>query len=178
MLNQLPVETKQLRLRRLRQDDLTAFHSYRSREDVARYQGFFPMSLEEAEQFLVAESQVSQLTPGEWHQIGVALPGDDLLIGDLGFWLSADQAQAEIGLSINPDYQGRGLGTAAVRTLLRLLFSATPVDLIVAKTDLRNLPCIALLQRAGMEQAAITTAEYKGELCTELVFAVRRSEFH
>lgn len=175
MFEHLPVAMRSIVLRKLRADDLVALHAYRNDPDVARFQGWSPMSIEQAADFLDAQATHMRLVPGQWHQIGVASVDSDALIGDMDVWLSGDQSQAELGLSISPCVQGKGHGTDAVRGLLQLLFAATPVTEVIAKADARNLACIAVLGRAGMRCTATSTAVYKGETCTEHLFAITRA---
>lgn len=174
MIDRLPFRLDALVLRTLREDDLEAFHAYRSDPAVARFQGWAPMARSEAAAFLKAQAGRG-LSPGAWLQLGIALQDTDLLVGDAGVWLSGEGSRAEFGLSITPAVQGRGYGTEAVRGLLALLFASTAVQRVEACTDLRNLPCLAALERAGMVRTVVREAEYKGELCREQVFAVERS---
>src|SRR3546814_4725175 len=120
MIVHLPHRTDRLLLRTLRLSDVEAFHGYRSREDVARLQGWSPMSREQALEFLRGEATDASLSPGAWRQIGIAMH-DDFLVGDIGIQLSADLRVAEFGLSIDPRRQGRGLGTEAVQARVLLL---------------------------------------------------------
>src|SRR3546814_2619572 len=99
---------------------------------------------------------------------------DDVLAGDIGIHLSADLRVAEFGLSIDPRRQGRGLGTEAVQALVSLLLRHTPVATIVAATDARNLPCLRMLDKAGLRMTGERMAVFKGEACMEHV----RSEEH
>jgi RimJ/RimL family protein N-acetyltransferase len=176
MLERLPYHLQRLRLRSLRQDDLSAFHAYRSDADVARFQGWSPMTVAEASAFLEAQTHNACLVPGTWHQLGIASLEGDLLLGDAGMWLSPDSTQAEFGLSIAPAEQGNGYGAESVRGLIELIFLATPVAEIVASSDVRNAPCLAALARSGMRHIDTRRAEYKGEMCTEHVFSVGRAE--
>src|SRR3546814_7870247 len=104
-------------------DLVEAFHGYRSREDVARLQGWSPMSREQALEFLRGEAADASLSPGVWRQIGIAMH-DDVLAGDIGIHLSADLRVAEFGLSIDPRRQGRGLRseehTSELQSLMRI----------------------------------------------------------
>ncbi len=174
MITLLPHHTHRLTLRTLRTSDIDAFLTYRSRADVAELQGWSPMSEEEALDFLRKEDSDAPLEPDTWRQIGIAKMSGDVLVGDIGIHLSADQRSAEFGISVNPDHQGLGLGTEAVLSLLPLLFQHTPVDQIIAVTDARNISCIRLLEKSGMCHSSTRTAEYKGEQCTEFVFTSDR----
>lgn len=175
MLEKLPYNLTRLRLRLLQRSDLHAFHAYRSDPGVARYQGWSPMTMAEAAAFIDSETDKTSHAPGTWRQFALADLGTDMLLGDIGVWLSSDGVHAEFGLSLAPAAQGHGHGSECMRGLLELLFSSTTVTCVIARTDVRNLACVAALARAGMRPVATRQAEYKAESCVEQVFAARRS---
>ena len=175
MIPHLPFDLPRLRFRQFAADDLPNFHAYRSRADIARFQGWAPMTIAGARRFLEEHGRVDRLTPGAWTQLAIADKGGDELVGDVGLWLSGDSSEAEFGLTLTPEVQGQGLGTEAIRGIIDFLMLATPVRVVIAASDVRNAPCLGALRSAGMERAAIREQEYKGELCTEHVFRCRRS---
>lgn len=134
------------------------------------------MATGEAADFLRAQSKQTCHVPGTWRQLAIADLQSDMLIGDIGLWLSPDCVQAEFGLSITPEAQGHGYGTECVRGLIELLLSTTSVTEVVACADSRNLACLAVLAHADMQHIGTRQAAYKGELCTEHVFSARRAE--
>lgn len=170
----LPHTTRQLQFRRLRADDLSAFLAYRSDPQVARFQGWSPMSEAQARDFLNQQAGFTELVPDAWVQLGVAEPDGKTLLGDVGIGLSADASCAEIGVSLARTAQGRGLGTRTVAGLIELIFASTEVAAIEAHTDQRNVPCIGALQRAGMTRTGTRTETWKGEVCTEIRFLATR----
>ena len=170
----LPHVCARIRLRKLRASDFRAFYAYRSDPDVARYQGWLPMSETEAADCLREYSRNAGLEPGEWAQIGIAAVEDDQLIGDIGVWLAPDGRWAEFGVSLHPQFQGHGMGRESTSALTALLFAQTAVQRVVAVTDTRNLACIALLQSLGMRLVDTAEAQCKGEACSEHVFAIER----
>lgn len=175
MIDRLPRRTGRLVLRTLRASDLDAFLAFRGRPDVARYQGWAPLSEAQAVGFLALEGNDAPMEPGKWRQIGIAASHDDALVGDMGILLSPDGASAEIGISLNPDHQGKGLGAEATRELVALIFSATGVRRVVARTDVRNEAGIRSLLKAGMRRVSTRRAEFKGETCDEHEFAIERT---
>ncbi len=176
MFEKLPHRLGRLRLRTLRPDDLEIFHQYRSDPAVARYQGWEPMSCAAATDYLASHCDQSTHVPGTWRQLAIADLATDTLVGDMGIWLSSDCQRAEVGLSIAPIAQGKGYGSESLRGLVELLFASTSVLEIEASTDTRNGSCLAALRRAGFNQLGTRQAEYKGEICTESVFLVRRDD--
>src|SRR3546814_20580374 len=88
-------------MRTLRFADVEALHGYRRREDVARLQGWSPMSREQALELLRGEAADASLSPGVWRQNGIAMH-DDVLAGDIGIHHSPDLRVADFGLSTDP----------------------------------------------------------------------------
>lgn len=170
----LPLDVPGGRLRRLRADDLPAFQAYRALPDLGRYQGWTPMTDAAAARFIDEMAAAPLYVRGDWVQLAIAAPGDDALLGDLGLFVSADGQGAEIGFTLAPEAQGRGLGTAAVDAAVGLLFTHGGVGRVQAVSDARNAPSLRLLQRAGFRQAGVQVAMFRGERCTELVFVRER----
>ena len=161
-------------LRRLRRSDLGAFQAYRSIPELGRYQGWSPMSEAEALVFLVEMEATALFQPGQWVQLGIADPRTELILGDIGLRLSEDSQTGEVGFTLAPSAQGRGVASAAVRAALQLLFTATPVSLVRGITDARNTRSIRLLERPGFECQETRKAVYRGEECIEQVFVLPR----
>lgn len=176
MIPHLPFDLPRLRFRIFVPDDLRILYGYRRRPEVARFQGWTPMTLAEARRFIEEHTNVGGLTPGAWSQLAIADKTNNELVGDVGLWLSSDSSEAEFGLTLTPDIQGRGFGTEAIRGIIDFLMRATPATVMTAASDVRNAPCLGALHSAGMKQVATREQEYKGELCTEHVFRCRRSD--
>lgn len=163
-------------LRRLRQSDLAAFQAYRGIPEVGRYQGWSPLADAAALVFLAEMESSVLFQPGRWVQLGIAEPGTDALVGDIGLHVSEDGHTGEIGFTLAPWAQGRGLASAAVREALRLLFTATSVSRVLGITDARNAPSIRLLARLGFTCQEVRSALVRGEQCTEQVFVLTRDD--
>ncbi len=117
--------------------------------------------------------------PGEWFQIAVADRSTDRLVGDIGICLRDDATRtAEIGFSLAPAAQRRGLGTEAVNAALALLFELETVERIEGITDARNMPSIRLLERVGMRLDRTQEALFKGEICIEHVYSIVRTTWN
>jgi aminoglycoside 6'-N-acetyltransferase len=160
----LPWTSARLALRRFRPDDLQRFQAYRHDPEVARYQGWEPVSDEQAREFLAAMAGAPFWEPGEWLQIAIA-DRDDVLVGDIGLYTAASGVEAELGISLAREAQGRGLAEDAGRTLIDGLRAHTEARRLVAITDTRNAPSARLLRRLGMALEAEMPAELQGEPC-------------
>jgi ribosomal-protein-alanine N-acetyltransferase len=170
----LPREFPGGRLRRLRASDCEAFQAYRGIAELGRYQGWSPMSEAEALAFLDEAGRSPLFVPGDWIQLGIAEPASDRLVGDIGLYLSGDGSSGEVGFTLAPSAQGRGIASRAVREAVQLMLGATRVERILGVTDARNLPSIRLLERLGFGFVESRRVEFRGEPCTERVYALLR----
>lgn len=169
---ELIVSNKSLALRRLTKADLAQFQAYRNDPEVARYQSWAEMDDKAALRFLAAMETVPLLDPGAWSQIGIARPSDDLLVGDMGWFLSKDPGEAELGITLAQAFQRQGIATGAMRLAAAHVFSNSDVERIIAYADVRNEASCALMPSAGFTQ--IGTEVTDG--VTEHLFELRRGD--
>ena len=172
----LPLAGDRVVLRRFAATDLQDFQRYRHDPQVGEYQGWTPMSDADAQRFLATMATAPLFVRGEWVQVAIADRATGALVGDIGLHLNADGTEAEIGFSMDPVAQGRGLATEAVRMALAMLFANTQVARVVAITDARNAPSIRLLERLGMQRVQTVAAMFRGEPCMEHRYSVERPQ--
>ena len=170
----LPATGKRVRLRPLRAGDLEAFHGYRSDHDVSRYQGWLPMSKADAAAFIHSMEIVTGAAIGGWIQLGIALEGSDLLVGDVGLFVSEAGDWAEIGISFAKAYQGNGLASEALELLIALVFGHTRCQAIRGVADARNLASRRLVERLGFAPASEVDAVFRGESCVEITYVLAK----
>lgn len=167
-------------LRRFRPEDVAEFVAYRSRAEVARYQGWdAPYPLEEGERFIAQIMTAHPDTPGEWFQFAVVLRATGQLVGDCAVMPRADDpSQCEIGFTIAPRYQGRGYATEAVRLLVGYLF-ARGKHRVTACCDARNTASAAVLERLAMRREGHLRQNTwaKGEWTDDLLYALLHDEW-
>lgn len=171
----LPQHGPGFMLRRLSTADLADFQAYRHDEELGRYQGWLPTPDEQASAFLAEMNLAPFPNPGHWVQIGIAEPGYQRLIGDIGVFLDLDANRAEIGFTLARIAQGRGVATAAVRRVVDLIFKCSTAERVIGITDARNLPSVRLMERIGMRRTETRKAVFRGDACVEHTYAVTRA---
>lgn len=167
----LPLRTGNTVLRSMQIEDAIEFQRYRSDAELARYQGWSALSVEQACEFVSPMSLVTSLKLGDWVQLTIAGSETSAIIGDVGIFVDAHEAEAEIGFTLSHEAQGRGHATNAVNAAAQLIFAATSVERIRAVTDARNTASMRVLERAAFRHVGEQRAEFKGELCTELLYS-------
>lgn len=166
--------TARLLLTLLTPEDAPQLLAYRSDSEVSRYQFFEPRSLADANAFIANAAESG------WRQLGIRIDGGSTLVGDLGFRLSGDPPlQAEIGVTLAPQHQGRGLATEAVESLLGHLFGELGVHRVFASVDPRNGASLALFARLGWRREARLSQSvwFKGEWADDVIFALLDTEW-
>jgi len=124
------------------------------------------MALEDASHFLEGMLAVTQSRCDAWIQLGIAIRESDLLVGDVGVYLSPDATWAKIGYTCAPASQGHGIGSEAVGLLIAALAAHTPCRRVIAEIDSRNIASERLLLRLGFD---VDDAEPKSDSSGEYV---------
>ncbi len=168
------LETARLTLRRFRADDAPAFATYRSDPEVARYQGWTaPVSVESATALVREFAGGDPGQPG-WFQYAVELKDGGCLVGDVGVKLHENRMQAELGITLAPERQGRGYAAEAVNAVLQDLFERRGLHRVSAECDARNQDSARLLERVGFQNEGRRPANtwIKGEWTDDLLFGL------
>ncbi|MGF6709884.1 RimJ/RimL family protein N-acetyltransferase [Luteibacter sp. W1I16] len=174
------VLTARLRLDRLLPADAPHLYAYRGDDAVARYQGWKPASLDDAEAFIAKQAVQPFATPDSWFQLAIRERESSELLGDLGIHFPVSAAEAiEFGVSLRPERQGRGYAREAMATALGLAFGGWGYRRAIASVDPRNVASIALLRSLGFRQEAHHVESYffRGEWVDDVVFALLAREW-
>jgi RimJ/RimL family protein N-acetyltransferase len=176
----LPIVSGRIHLRLLRQNDARAMFAYRNDPQVVRFQGWQPAEVDAIEAFIAEQKQASMDVEGTWFQLAIALIGQDQLIGDLGMHFLADSPrQVELGITLNPVFQGQGYASEAMKAAMGLLFGKLDKHRVVASMDPRNQACINMVEGLQMRKEAHFRRNYAGnsEWCDTLVYAMLAEEW-
>ncbi|MEV7398156.1 GNAT family N-acetyltransferase [Aeromicrobium sp. NPDC092404] len=153
-----PVRTDRLVLRRLAEGDMPAIFAFRLQPEVAEWVGGKVTDLEDlTERF--GEGETAVIVEHDGQVIG------DLMVKVQDAWAQrevAEQAagaEAELGWTLDPAYQGRGFATEAMRALLGICFDGLGLHRVVAICFTDNEPSWRLMERLGMRREAHTVKE-------------------
>jgi len=173
----MELATARLHIDALRPADAEGLFACRADPSVALYQGWCPIDLAAAREFIVA--QPASPSHG-WFQRAIRLGDGGTLIGDLGVCLpEGPHDSVEFGVSIAPAQQGMGYASEAVRALIAWVFGELGRHRIHASVDPRNLASMAMLRALGMRQEAHhhESLWFKGEWVDDVIFAMLDHEW-
>lgn len=180
--------TPRLLVEPVTREDLPAVVAYRSLPEVAALQSWSSgYTLDDAEGLLSDPAVDTLSEPGAWVQWALRLRGagnhgvdTSTLVGDLGTGNVADQPDTyELGVTLDPAFQGVGLATEAVIAVTDWLMEARGAHRLVLHMDARNRSMIALAERLGWrhEGAAVDGDWFEGEWTTLHRYALLRGEW-
>ena len=173
------LETPRLRLRPYRTDDDEAMFALYSDPRVMRYWSF-PAWVELAQARIYLQRATAGMDSGEIFPWAIADRASDRLIGALTlFSLHAEQLRAEVGYSLSPDYQGRGLAAEALRCGLAHAFDSLGLVRVEADIDPRNQPSCRLLEKIGFVREGLLRKRWRvnGEVCDSAFYGLLADEF-
>jgi RimJ/RimL family protein N-acetyltransferase len=172
--------TERLALRDLEANDGPRVFSYHRHPEVARFQSWGTESVDVVQTYIRSLAGVEPGEPGQWYQVGIFLLDGGKLIGDCGFRvLESDPAQAEFGLTLAPEFQGKGYATEALHALLNYLFTALKKHRVFGSVDPRNVSSIRLQERVGMRKEAhfVKSLWFRGEWVDDVIYALLAEEW-
>ena len=174
------LRSPRLRLRRLRPGDEAALCAYRGLPEVARFQSWETFGPDDAARLIAGQERTTSVAPGTWIQFGLTLIESGELVGDCGVHFPAgDERQVELGITLAPAHQGRGLAAEAVAAVLRYAFDTLGKHRVFATTDADNDAAARLFLRLGFRREAhfVEHVWFKGRWGSEFVFAMLRREW-
>ena len=149
----MEIVTARLRLDALRDEDAEALFAYRGDPTVARFQGWKPASIADAERFIETQNDLMPDTPGTWWQRATRRRDSGTLIGDLGLHF-ADDKVVEVGISLAPAHQRQGYACEALEVMLDFVLGGLHKQRVMAFVEPRNFMCMRLLEGVGMRRGA------------------------
>jgi RimJ/RimL family protein N-acetyltransferase len=172
------LETPRLILRRFRDDDLTSLVAYRSDLRVAEYQMW--ESYDEAKGRDLIEG-VKDKSPGDggYFQFALEHKATGQLSGDFMLKTQEDKRLAEIGYTLAPAFQGKGLATEAATAVIDYAFHVLKMHRLSATADPRNMASIKLLERLGFRKEAhfVKSLWFKGAWADDVVYGLLEEEW-
>jgi len=176
----LQLHTQRLHLRRPRPEDAEAISAYRGLSEVAKYQSWETFGVADATQLIVDQLSVMPCARGSWLQLMIILAESGQLIGDCGIhFTSHAEQQVELGITLDPRHQHRGLACEALEGVLSYVFDRLKMQRVSATTDVENKAAQKLFERLGFRREGhfVENLWFKGAWGSEYLFAMLQREW-
>lgn len=168
-----PLRTPRLTLRMPREEDVGPLTAYRNDPQVAALQDWdLPYPLEQARALVAAHAGRTDVEPGRATQVCIEHEGR--LVGDLYVGIEEPGGVAELGFTLVPSAQGRGLGLEAATAVVDDLVDRLGVHRVFAQLSKDNDASARLLERLGMSVETFAPRSYwwRGTWDDNLVYAM------
>jgi ribosomal-protein-alanine N-acetyltransferase len=167
-----------LQLRPFRPEFGEAFAGWRAEEATVRHNPLDSCSVDELIKRLSAEGfdlQDPKATAFRWLVCDGETPIGSVSLKNI----SKMMRYGEIGYMIGEKFQGRGVGTAAVKLALEKIFNETDLRRIFAYVHDENAPSRRLLEKLGFKNEGLLREHYLilGKPADEVVYGLLRTEW-
>ncbi len=172
-----PIVTERLTLRRSIPEDAGEIARYRSDPMVRRYQGWGQTDAATVRRQIEEMADRLPGEPGGWVQFTALERDGGGLVGDVG--ISRDDAEPdviEVGYTIDPDFQGRGYATEAVRALVSYAFDTLGANLVRAYASAENVPSHRVVEKSGLTLMERFEGEDDGVKWSGVRYELRRDD--
>ncbi|MFV0420489.1 MAG: GNAT family N-acetyltransferase [Dysgonomonas sp.] len=142
------LESKRIYMRNFIASDVDAIFLYRSLEEVAQYQYWYPYTIEQILEFVNQNKDSDLNILNKWNGFAIINKENNTLIGDCALKIIGDSA--EIGCNISPVYQNRGFAKESLQLLITTCFKMNGIGMVYGITDSKNTPSIQLMTALGM----------------------------
>lgn len=173
------LETERLLIRDLTLDDKQAVFNYRSDAEANKFQSWIPETLEDVEQFIERNNKEFN-QPESWYQVLITEKDSKAVIGDIGIhFFGSENLQAELGITLNKDFQGRGYASEALKGVINFLFSDLKKHRIMASIDPENIDSLKLMERIGFRKEGhfVKSLFWKNNWTDDVIYALLREEW-
>lgn len=173
-----PIITERVMIRLAKIDDSEAIYFYRSDVIENRYQGWLPESVDEVRDYIKTMPTTLDVSD-VCLQFVIVEKTNNIIIGDMGIsFTNHNNMQAEIGCTLNKEFQRNGYATEAMRAMVELLFMKLNKHRVIASVDPRNTASIQLIERLGFRKEAHFKESYflRGEWVDDVIYAKLRGE--
>lgn len=175
-INFLPfqnLETERLLLRRVVDEDVNEIFALRSDPEVMKY---IPRPLVKTKEDALAHVAMidEKIEINEGINWAITLKGNPKLIGIIGHYrIKPEHFRAEIGYMLLPEYQGKGIISEAIKTVVKYGFEVMQLHSIEAIIDPKNFASEKVLQKNGfVKEAHLKENEfYEGRFLDTVIYS-------
>lgn len=176
-INFLPfqnLETERLLLRRVVDEDVNEIFALRSDPEVMKY---IPRPLVKTKEDALAHVAMidEKIEINEGINWAITLKGNPKLIGIIGHYrIKPEHFRAEIGYMLLPEYQGKGIISEAIKTVVKYGFEVMQLHSIEAIIDPENFASEKVLQKNGfLKEAHLKENEfYEGRFLDTVIYSL------
>ncbi|MZJ51785.1 GNAT family N-acetyltransferase [Enterobacter hormaechei] len=148
------ITTTRLHLTPFEPSDWTFFRSLREDPNIMRYMAAI-MPEKETRRLFAARLMAE-------HVFVIRLYNDVTPLGDIGLQISAaNREEADIGYTVVPDAQGKGIASEALRAVCEYAFNQTGVKAINAYVLADNVGSVRVLEKAGFVRTQVLEKAYE-----------------
>ena len=167
------IDTPRLRLRPLRVSDVPALKEWMPDRSLYTYWGKSPGKTDRDPALLFEKPE----KPTKSFHLGIEERASGKAVGELWVYLIENDRMASVAIRLAPACQGKGYGTEALSAMTRFCFSATELQRLWAKVDVRNKASQRMLEKCGYtREGLVRQGKMVNTWCDYYLYAILASD--
>ena len=145
------IETQNLLLRDHKPEDWKDIHQYAKVPEFSQYDFWGPNTEQDSIDFV--NTMIDQANHDLRYKFDLAIvhKESNKVIGGVGIRrITENSLVADLGYAINPDFQGKGFASEAVKAMFDFAFEKLNLKVIYATCDVKNIPSYKVMEKCGM----------------------------
>lgn len=176
----IPLRTKRLVLRELREEDWVDARALDTDPEVVRFQSNDVLDEAGTKAYLARNIASAAESPRRVFDFALTFPGEDRFLGRAGFHVQRpEHREAMVWFQLRRDLWGQGLVTEALTAVLDFAFFEQMVHRCYGDCDPRNVASARVMEKVGMKREAHLRQNWwlKGEWCDSWIYGVLEAEW-
>lgn len=176
----LPLKTKRLVLRELREDDWVDARALDADAEVVRFQSNDVLDEAGTKANVARTIASASASPRRVYDLAITRPGEDRYLGRAGFEVTRPaHREAMVWFQLRRELWGQGLVTEALIAVLDFAFDEVGVHRCFGDCDPRNVGSARVMEKVGMKREAHLRENWwlKGEWCDSWIYGVLEDEW-
>lgn len=167
------LETERLLLRTMTAADADDLREWTPNKTLYKYWGKNPGKTDKNPELLFATPK----KPTKSFHWGIVLKAENKVIGEAWVYLIENDRMANVAVRISEKYHGQGIGTEALKEIVRFCFTKTELQRLWTGADVRNIASVRMLEKAGFtREGLIRQGKMVSTWCDYYIYGILRTD--
>lgn len=167
--NKPTIESERIILRPLIQNDVEDLKEWTPNKEIYKYWGKNPGKADLKPELMFEKKE----KPSKSFHLGIELKEKNKIIGDIYIYLIEKDKKAKVAIRLNPVYHNNGLGTEAVKTMVKWCFDNTELQVIWSDVEINNIASIKLLEKCDFKRVKeVKQGKMVSSICDYYIYEI------
>lgn len=116
--------------------------------------------------------------PSKSFHFGIVYKNDNKVVGEIWVYLIENNRMAKIAFRVSDKYQGKGIATESLKTVLKFCFENTELQRLWTDVDIRNISSCHVLENCGFKkEGLIRQGKMVSTYCDYYLYGILKQDY-